>query len=153
MNWREFLHLDTKHPHPNGYALPSLIGLLSLISIAILTALNRSATDIQILQAEKNMTHAFSMAENHLIVAEKALLDGRLRTDLIRIETFQPKGFRKRPNIATTHYQLTATAYRHQTKIEIQTIIRIHEKQKSSNTPTTQGSPNRTMERVSWKII
>ena len=131
----------------------SLIGLLSLVSVATLTTFNRSVTDIQILQAEKNITHAFVAAENRLMVAEESLLAGALRNDLVQIEAFHPKGFRKRPNTETTHYKLTASEYRHQTKIEIETIVRIHETSPPSKTSRIKKSSDRTLERISWRII
>lgn len=166
------MHLDTKNHYEHGYVLPSLVGLLSLLSLATISAFNRSATDIHILQAERNMAHIFSLAENRLIIAEQALLEGTLRDDLVQIETFQPKGFRKRPGIETTHYKLTAIAHRHQAYINIQLTLRVHEKtspDKNANTPrptptssttptpastpTSAPTPNKTLERVSWQIM
>lgn len=160
------MHLDTKNRYEYGYILPSLVGLLSLLSLATISAFNRSATDIHILQAERNMAHIFSLAENRLIIAEQALLDGTLRDDLVQIEPFQPKGFRKRPGIETTHYKLSSRADRHQAHINIQLILRVHEKtspDKNSNiprpTPTSTPipastpTPNKTLERVSWQIM
>jgi hypothetical protein len=160
------LHLDTKNHYEHGYILPSLVGLLSLLSLATISAFNRSATDIHILQAERNMAHTFALAENHLIIAEQALLDGTLRDDLVQIETFQPKGFRKRPGIETTHYKLSSRAHQHQAHINIQLTLRVHEKtspDKNSSTPrpthtpasapTSALTPNKTLERVSWQIM
>lgn len=144
------MHSETNSRHQDGYILMSLIGLLSFISIATLTVFNRSITDIHILQAERNIVHGFAIVENQLIKAEQALIDGVLRNDLVQIEVFQPKGFRKRAGTETTHYKLTATEHRHQTNIQIQTIIRIHEKSSTSKNST---SHNRTLERISWKTI
>lgn len=146
------MHSEIKYDCQQGYILPSLVGLLSLVSLATLTAFNRSATDIQILQAEKNMAQAFAMAENHLITAEQALLAGVLRTDLVEIKTFSPKNFKKRAGTDSTHYQLTATEYLHQTVIEIQVTLRIHEKTPAGKHATIPP-PNRTLERISWEIL
>jgi hypothetical protein len=139
------------------------VGLLSLLSLATLSAFNRSATDIHILQAERNITHTFAQAENQLLIAEQTLLDGTRRDDLVQIETFKPKGFRKRPGIETTHYKLSSTAHRHHTHINIQLIVRVHEKTSSDKKPTTLTIPtptltpnstaHKTMERVSWQIM
>lgn len=164
------MHLDTKNHYEHGYMLPSLVGLLSLLSLATLSAFNRSATDIHILQAERNMTHIFALAENHLIIAEQSLLNAIPRDDLVQIETFQPKGFRKRPGIETTHYKLTSTVHQHQAHINIQLTLRVHEKtspDKNSNTPkptstptpastpipASISTPHKTLERVSWQIM
>jgi len=148
------LHSDIKPSFQSGYILPSLLGLLSLVSLASLTAFQRSATDIQILQAEKNVVHAFSQAENHLLIAEQALLNGVWRTDLVEIEVLQSKNFRKRVGIDSTHYQLTATEYLHQTVVEIQVTIRIHEKnpsQKKSNASSPSDTTH--FERITWQIL
>ena len=152
------MHLDTKNSCEHGYMLPSLVGLLSLLSLTTISAFNRSATDIHILQAERNMTDTFAMAENHLLTAEQALLDGTFRDDLVQIETFQPKGFRKRPGIETTHYKLSSRAHRHQAHINIQLTLRVHEKtspDKNSSIPkpTSTTTSNKTLERISWQIM
>jgi hypothetical protein len=133
--------------HANGYILVSLMALLSLVSAMSAAALHRATTDVQILQGLKNITHAFQSAEQNLIMAEEQLLKGVLRTDLVDIEIFQAKGFRKRTGIETTHYKLTASEFRHQTSIELQTIVRIHEKTSSSS------KNHRTIERVFWQIF
>ena len=137
---------QTTH-YANGYILVSLLALLSLVGAISAAALHRATADVQILQGHKNVTQAFQNAEQNLITAEEQLLEGVLRTDLVDIEIFQAKGFRKRSGTETTHYKLTASESRHQTYIELQTIVRIHEKTSSSS------KNHRTIEKVSWQIL
>jgi len=131
----------------NGYVIPSILGLILLMSVATSSALNISMTHIRMIQSEKNFLNTFIAAEIDLIEAEKNLVIGLGMKNTISVETYKPKYFRNKSGISSQHYKITSLTTNPLTQVQLQSTIRINTPHASSKTKSKH------IERLSWKRL
>ena len=131
----------------NGFVIPSILGLILLMSVATSSALNISMTHIRMIQSEKNFLNTFIAAEIDLIEAEKNLVIGLGMKNTISVETYKPKYFRNKSGISSQHYKITSLITNPLTQVQLQSTIRIDTPHASSKTKSKH------IERLSWKRL
>ena len=160
MRLLESLHYET---HPNnlrqscdGFVLPSVLGMIGIIGIASAIALNVSATQIRILQSEKQYLNQLKRAEVQLVSAEKLLLAGFDASHLANIESFKPKYFRNKSGVTSIHYRVTTRIQDELRPVQLQSTLRIDEPHALTNTGLNTSTNNSTKNpgsKKSWKKI
>ncbi len=131
----------------DGYVIPSILAFLLLTSLVSISALNISATHIQMIQSECNYLKAFISTERVLIEAERNLTQGLDVQGTVDVELYKPKYFRNKAGIGSQHYKLTNSSKNPLTHIQLQSTIRI-------DTPLTPSKNQaKKIERIQWKIL
>lgn len=143
------MHYDR---HDHGYILPSALTLLILIALATASAMNIASTHIRLLHSEIQYQQAFELAEMQLVEAEQLLARGIARppNEAIEVNLFRPKNFRATSGVTTQHYKIKSSAINNQTKVIIESIIRIDEKIISTK---NKKSTHQTMHRINWAVL
>lgn len=152
----------------SGFVLPSVLGMIGIMGIATATALNLSATQIRIIQSEKQYFNQFKQAEIQLVSAEKRLVEGLDASHLAHIESFKPKYFRNKSGVTSHHYRITTNTPNpsdsskvsnlHKT-LQLQSTLRIDEHHSHSNTKTKKSAAKNTKDqarhaqRLGWRVL
>ncbi|MEO0047202.1 MAG: hypothetical protein RLZZ410_161 [Pseudomonadota bacterium] len=138
--------------HEHGYILPSTLTLLLLLALATTSAMNVASTHIRLLQSEIQYQKAFKLAEMQLVQAEQLLTKGisPASNEAIEVSLFRPKNFRVTAGASTQHYKIKSSAIHHQTKVIIESNIRIDEKIISNK---NKKATHRSMQRINWAVL
>ncbi len=149
---------DKTYQIKNGYVLPLALALVLLTSLSTVSAIQMSSTHIRLLNNEKRYQESFQLTEKKVIHVEKLLLAGTpfSNDDEVTVELFKPKYFRARSGVLSQHYKIKVSSRinnhsQHPRNIEIQTTIRIDEKNISQKSKITQKK--RSLYRLSWELI
>jgi Tfp pilus assembly protein PilX len=136
----------------HGYILPSALTLLTLLALATSSAMNIASTHIRLLQSEIQYQQAFQLAEIELVQTEQTLAKGMAPApnEAIEVSLFRPKNFRSTSGVTTQHYKIKSSAIHHQTKVSIESSIRIDEKIISTK---NKKATHRSMQRINWAVI
>jgi hypothetical protein len=148
---KKYLRCDTHDPKTlfshDGYVIPSILSFLLLTSLVSISALNISATHIQMIQSECNYLKTFISTERVLIDAERNLMLGHDVQDTVDVEFYKPKYFRNKSGISSQHYKLTSSSKNPLTHIQLQSTIRI-------DTPLTSSKiKSKQIERLNWQKL
>ena len=148
---KKYLRCDTHDPKTlfshDGYVIPSILSFLLLTSLVSISALNISATHIQMIQSECNYLKTFISTERVLIDAEINLMLGQDVQDTVDVELYKPKYFRNKSGISSQHYKLTSSTRTPLTHIQLQSTIRI-------DTPLTSSKiKSKQVERLNWQKL
>ena len=148
---KKYLRCDTHDPKTlfshDGYVIPSILSFLLLTSLVSISALNISATHIQMIQSECNYLKTFISTERVLIDAERNLMLGHDVQDTVDVEFYKPKYFRNKSGISSQHYKLTSSTRTPLTHIQLQSTIRI-------DTPLTSSKiKSKQIERLNWQKL
>jgi type II secretory pathway component PulK len=138
--------------HERGYVLPSALTLLLLIALATASGINIASTHIRLLQSEIQYQKAFELAEMQLVEAEQTLSKGiaPAPNEAIEVNLFRPKNFRVTFGVATQHYKIKSKITHRQTKVSIESTIRIDEKIISTK---NKKAMHRSMQRINWTVL
>ncbi len=148
---KKYLRCDTHDPKTlfshDGYVIFSILSFLLLTSLVSISALNISATHIQMIQSECNYLKTFISTERVLIDAEINLMLGQDVQDTVDVELYKPKYFRNKSGISSQHYKLTRSSKNPLTHIQLQSTIRI-------DTPLTASKiKSKQIERLNWQKL
>lgn len=138
--------------HEHGYVLPSALTLLLLITLGTASAMNIASTHIRHLQSEIQYQQAFELAEKQLVGVQQALAKGiaPAPNEAIEVNLFRPKNFRVTSGVTTQHYKIKSNITHNQTKVSIESTLRIDEKIISTK---NKKEMHRSMQRINWTVL